>query len=122
MNLKSGANISHIHPLLIRANLIIDRLWYAFFPEDLDGATITSGHEGNSSDGVHVPTSKHYVVNCMSGYGEAEDFRINDVLQWKATLFCNVLWQTLFVNLGDHFTVFAENILKQDAHVHLQIK
>ena len=122
MTIKPGADISHLHPNLVHANLIIDKLWGAVFPEDLDGCTITSGHEGDPTDGVHTPTSKHYIPNCASGFGEAEDLRVNDVQQWKATVFAGVLWTVLFLAIGDHFTIFAENILKPGAHIHVQIK
>ena len=122
MTVKQGADISNIHPLIRRAMETTDALWLAFFPEDEDGMTITSGCEGSSGDGVHGDKSKHYPANNASKQGEAVDVRLNDVLQWKATIFCSVLWTILTVNHGDKFKVFAENLLKSSAHCHIEIK
>ena len=47
----------------------------AVFTEHDSLCTMTSGHEGDPTDGVHRRDSKHYLVNCPHG-GRAADFRM----------------------------------------------
>ena len=126
MTLKSGVDISRIHPGIIKANAIIDKLWAAFFPEDLDGATITSGHEvARNAEGklYHKDISRHYISNCKSGFGEAEDYRLHDVEQRKATIFGGIVWTVLSVLIPDiEFSIFLEEMLTENSHMHIQIK
>lgn len=119
--LKSGVDISKLHPTLTQVLTTLDLLWQAFFPKDLDGMTVTSGHEGNKHDGTHAEDSKHYLEN-SDGQGEAVDIRLNDVLQWRATEFCGLASLILSRVYGDIFKCYFENALKQTSHFHVQLK
>lgn len=121
MTVKTGAQIDKLHPEITRALKVIDLLWQAFFPEDISGLTITSGHEGIATDGTHGPSSKHYLSNNISGLGEAVDIRLNDVSSRKATAFCGLVAFVLNYTTNIHYDVFAERILTQSAHLHLEL-
>ena len=124
MTVKPGADISNLHPDIVAALKQLDLMWQAFFPEDKDGMTVTSGHEGvpGLPDSVHGPTSKHYIVNNKSGKGEAVDIRLNDVTSRKGTVFCGWVGLALpFVIPTVKYDVFAEKILTQSAHLHLEL-
>lgn len=119
---KPEVDISKLHPSLVTIQSTVYHLWEAFFPEDVDGATITSGHEDIANPRVHAPTSKHYIVNNASGFGEAFDLRAHDVQQAKVTIFVGLLWTTLTVVHGDFFKIFAEGMLTGNSHIHIQLK
>lgn len=69
---KDGVVLDGLHPGIGDKLVQIAHLWAAYFPYDMDGLTITSGHEGHADDGVHKPTSFHYK-------GQAVDLRVRDV-------------------------------------------
>lgn len=122
-NVKDGAKLDNVHKDVMIA--LIDTItpyWRAYFPEDKDGLTVTSGCEGQPGDGVHGNNSKHYPANCASTHGEAIDIRLNDVLQWKATVFCGDLFHELERRYPNKFILFAEGILKPSAHCHIQLR
>src|SRR3990172_7874262 len=70
MRLKPSVRIELLHPLLKAALVEIE----AVYNEHDSLLTITSGHEGDPSDKVHLATSKHYLVN-NCGAGCAVDCR-----------------------------------------------
>jgi hypothetical protein len=122
MKTKPGVDISKLHPELTALLPVVDNLWNAVFPDDSDGALITSGNEGSPGDGVHGDKSKHYPANNDSGKGEAIDIRLNDVLQWKATYFCGLLMSLLSTNYPSKYSVFCEKLLTPAAHCHIQFR
>jgi len=118
---KPEVDISKLHPNLLDTLPTIEKAWNAFFPEDIDGGTITSGHEVTTPL-VHGEKSKHYITNNASGLGEAVDIRAHDVQQAKVTIFVGILWTTLTVIHGDKFKIFAEGMLTGNSHIHIQLK
>ena len=79
-------------------------LWSAFFPEDVDGFTITSGSEGYSGDGVHGKNSFHYKNGAI-------DARIKDVGYARIHDFCTCL----SILLGKDYDVVVEK-----DHIHIE--
>lgn len=72
-SVKEGADTSALSPQMNDALCRCALLWTAFFGDsDLNGMTITSGHEGHDGDGVHGKGSLHYSRNAI-------DIRVKDV-------------------------------------------
>jgi hypothetical protein len=121
MTLKEGTDISKLHPKLLQILKIADQLWPLIYPEDSSGLTVTSGHEGTASDGIHSPNSKHYLQNCNSAFGEALDLRANDVVQAKLILFASTLDLIAHRIHNIPVKIFLENMLKDTCHIHIQL-
>ena len=124
MKIKPGVEVHDLHPSLRDSLPFLEMSWKSFFPEDTDGALITSGHEGSPTDEhrVHGPSSKHYKQNNADGLGHAIDLRVNDVQQWKAAIWLGKAWELLNINFPNHgWKLFPENFLKESAHIHIQM-
>ena len=124
-NIKPGAQIHLLHPAFKTVFRILDYAWPMYYPTDTDGWLITSGHEGAPTDlpePVHDIDSKHYIINCKSGFGEAVDLRLNDVLQSRAHQLAAILENVLLLVYGIRTKIFLENLLKQSAHFHVQVE
>lgn len=124
---KTGAAIDQLHPTLQKAIPLIAQAWAGMFPEDTDGMTITSGHEGSPTDPpdvrVHGEKSKHYIPNNASGKGEAIDIRVNDVQMYKGARFIAIAWTILESNFPEiEWFLFPEAWLTPRAHIHIQFK
>lgn len=122
MKIKPGARRDNLHPTLDQILGIVDQLWPLWYPDDADGALITSGNEGHPGDGVHGVSSKHYAENTASKKGEAVDLRLNDVKNGLAHQFAANLEFILLRVHGIRVSIFLENILKTTAHIHIQLK
>lgn len=119
MTVKPGADISNLHPTMEAALIILDTIWPVFFPSDVDGLNVTSGHEFPS---VHTELSRHYIVNCKSGKGEAVDVRVKDVPQHVAHLVTTCLWIVLMLRFTpQRFKIYNEGALAENAHIHIQL-
>ena len=121
MTVKQGAEISSLHPSLTKILKIADTLWGLVFPEDADGMTVTSGHEGFSGDGVHGNKSKHYTTNSETAQGEAVDLRLNDVKNAKAHKFAFILEVLVEDVYNIPINIFIEKELTQSAHFHIEL-
>jgi len=126
-SVKPGADLSNLHPTLQKALPLLAHSWAGMFPEDIDGMTITSGHEGAPTDPpdvrVHGEHSKHYIPNNPSGFGEAVDIRVNDVQMYKAARFVAIAWIVLESNFPEiEWFLFPEAWLTPKAHIHIQFK
>jgi len=122
MNIKVGARRDNLHPKLETIIAVAEALWPAWFPDDADGALITSGNEGHPGDGVHGFSSKHYPENNASKKGEAIDLRLNDVKNGLAHNYAAALEYTLLRVHGIQTTFLLEKLLTPSAHLHIQLR
>jgi len=125
MKYKDGVLHDKLHPDLV-AILPFIELEYGktlqdngFHPQEM---TMTSGHESEPGKPPHSKKSKHYIPNCESGFGEAADFRMNDILATVATEACGRIAMQLRIFYPGKYKVFFEGCLKPEAHLHLQIR
>ena len=125
MKLKDGVEIDHLHPDLVAVLPFIE-LEYGKTLQDNglhpNEITITSGHEGEPMIGPHSKKSKHYIVNCPSGFGEAIDVRANDILATIATEAAGRIAMQLRIFYPNKYKVFFEECLKPSCHIHVQIR
>lgn len=125
MKYKPGVEHDKLHPELVEVFPVVELTYgkvlseCGMLPMEM---TMTSGHEGDPSHGPHNKKSRHYIVNCPSGYGEAADFRMNDINQTLATEVCGEIAKQLRVHFPNKFKVFFEGCLKTSAHLHIQIR
>lgn len=112
ITLKNGVKIEDLDPYLRQALGPLAWLWMRLFPQDPDGLTITSGHEGEVDDGIHKPTSLHYPDNSPSGLGRAVDLRVWDV---GGILHAADFVRTAKIYFGTDFDV----VMEKD-HIHFE--
>jgi len=104
LSVKKGVSLAGVKPPLLYKLRPMSYLWFAFFDDDQDGITITSGSEGYAGDGVHGSHSLHYT-------GNAIDLRVKDVDSERAGReFCRSLIFLLGIDYdivfeGDHIHV-----------------
>lgn len=121
MKFKDGVEYDRLHPDILEILPEIEAE-YRYLLESVGLVspvmTMTSGHEETSK---HGKKSKHYIRNCVSGRGEAADFRMNDIPQTLATEVCGRIAKHLREERPDKFKVFFEGCLTSNAHLHIQL-
>lgn len=105
MSAKKGVELDRLLPPLRQWLAPMSYLWKAFFMGDLNGMTITSGHEGVPGDGVHGKDSLHYK-------GHAVDLRVRDVDNARAHY---QFVQALKILLGKDYDIVWEG-----DHIHVE--
>jgi len=111
ISVKDGVEVDRLSPFLKSRLVPLSHLWAAFFPHDVDGVTITSGHEGFRGDGVHGQDSLHYLNE--EGEGNALDIRTFDVKQFRIAEFRHAL----SLLLGPEFDIVWETKVP---HLHIE--
>lgn len=115
-SVKKGVKLDRLHPSIASKLTALDLLWQAFFPEDADSLTITSGHEGSPADKVHLQTSFHYTQNFPDEMGRAIDLRVKDVPVEKV----DAVVAAMKLLLGTGYDVVWGAKFKHTDHIHIE--
>jgi len=115
-SLKKGVKVDRLHPSISQRLPSLGFLWRAFFPEDEDGLTITSGHEGSPADKIHMLHSFHYTQNFSDEMGRAIDLRVRDVPHERIDLAV----AAMKLLLGSKYDVVWGEKYKHTDHIHIE--